>query len=185
MRVLLHDGGGGSDRYPARALLAGEPRDPRQGCGRWGGVDERRVGTADGLGWVRIEARRPGGLQRLQKRWKPVWGTGREMTRDTGVRPFWCMLVHPTPRHALGQGRRCAFRHSLSVVMSRVPVSWGPWVTPPSRCLAAPMLSRLDPVLTARGLRGAYTLARRRGRDREAHHRQPPKRLLVKPRTTL
>ena len=45
---------------------------PRQGCRRWGGVDERRVGTADGRSSVRIEAIRTVGRQRRRKRWTPA-----------------------------------------------------------------------------------------------------------------
>jgi hypothetical protein len=102
----------------------------------------------------------------------------------TVIQPFRCLLVHPTPRHALGQGRRRAFRPGLGMVMSRVQASWGPWITPPSRCPAAPTLSRLGPARPARGLHDACRPCRRPGRDRETHHRQPPRWLLGGPRST-
>jgi hypothetical protein len=45
---------------------------PRQGCRRWGAVDERRVGPADGRSSIRIEAIRTVGRQGLRKRWTPA-----------------------------------------------------------------------------------------------------------------
>jgi hypothetical protein len=164
---------------------AGSQGGPRQGCGRWGGVDERRVGPADVRRSVRRAARPTVGRQRRRTRGKRGRAIRYEVTRRAVVRPCSCLLGHPAPRHAMGHGRRRACRHGLGVVMSRGPASWGPWVTPPPRCPAAPTLSRLGPALTACALHGACRPSRRPGRHRGAPHPRRPRRLLGGPRTRL
>jgi len=47
MRVLLHDGGGGSDRYPERALVAIAPRDTAAGVREMGTSAESAPQTGD------------------------------------------------------------------------------------------------------------------------------------------
>jgi hypothetical protein len=96
--------------------------------------------------------RQPGGMS---IGWKPFGGTCRAGARETVVRPCWCRLGHPAPRHAIGLGRRRVCRHGLDALLSRLQAPSGPCVTPPSRCPAAPRLSRLSRALSARGLHGA------------------------------
>ena len=83
---------------------SGSQGGPRQACGRWGGVDERRVGPADARRSVRLAARPTVGRQRRRTRGKPGRPLRQEVTRSAGGRPCSRRIGQPAPRRAMGQG---------------------------------------------------------------------------------
>jgi hypothetical protein len=136
-------GWGGSTDQGYHTTSAGSQDGPRQGCGRWGGGDEHCVGPADVRYSVSLAAIPTAGRQRRRTRWKRGRALCHEVTLTAGVQPCSCMIVPPAPRHAIGHGRRRAFRDGLGAVMGHpsISMSSGAHVFTPRPCALSTRIS--------------------------------------------